>query len=84
MDENKKGDKDNIVKFVNEEDLEVKYFSKSKNQWIKVSDMSDTHVRRAFKKLLRDKNKKVNNIKDITLDISSVRDRINTIIGRLK
>ena len=29
------------------------YFSKSKNQWIMVSDMSDMHVRRAFKRLLR-------------------------------
>ena len=29
------------------------YFSKSKNQWIMVSDMSDMHVRRAFKRLLK-------------------------------
>ena len=29
------------------------YFSRSKNQWIMVSDMSDMHVRRAFKRLLR-------------------------------
>ena len=29
------------------------YFSRSKNQWLMVSDMSDTHVRRAFKRLLR-------------------------------
>ena len=29
------------------------YFSKSKQQWIMVSDMSDMHVRRAFKRLLR-------------------------------
>ena len=28
------------------------YFSRSKNQWLMVSDMSDTHVRRAFKRLL--------------------------------
>ena len=32
---------------------EEHYFSKSKNQWIMVSDMSDMHVRRAFKRLLR-------------------------------
>ena len=29
------------------------YFSRSKNQWLLVSDMSDMHVRRAFKRLLR-------------------------------
>ena len=29
------------------------YFSRSKNTWIMVSDMSDMHVRRAFKRLLR-------------------------------
>ena len=29
------------------------YFSRSKNQWLMVSDMSDMHVRRAFKRLLR-------------------------------
>ena len=29
------------------------YFSRSKNQWIMVSDMYDMHVRRAFKRLLR-------------------------------
>ena len=32
---------------------EEQYFSKSRNQWLMVSDMSDTHVRRAFKRLLR-------------------------------
>ena len=32
---------------------EEHYFSRSKNQWIMVSDMSDMHVRRAFKRLLR-------------------------------
>nr|BAR31997.1 hypothetical protein [uncultured Mediterranean phage uvMED] len=32
---------------------EENYFSRSKNQWILVSDMSDMHVRRAFKRLLR-------------------------------
>ena len=29
------------------------YFSKSQNEWVMVSDMSDTHIRRAFKRLLR-------------------------------
>ena len=32
---------------------EEHYISKSRNQWLMVSDMSDTHVRRAFKRLLR-------------------------------
>ena len=32
---------------------EENYFSRSKNQWLLVSDMSDMHVRRAFKRLLR-------------------------------
>ena len=32
---------------------EEHYWSKSKNQWLLVSDMSDMHVRRAFKRLLR-------------------------------
>ena len=32
---------------------EEHYFSKSRNQWLMVSDMSDMHVRRAFKRLLR-------------------------------
>ena len=32
---------------------EENYFSRSKNQSLLVSDMSDMHVRRAFKRLLR-------------------------------
>jgi hypothetical protein len=32
---------------------EEQYFSRSKNTWLYVSDMSDMHVRRAFKRLLR-------------------------------
>ena len=32
---------------------EEHYFSRSKNQWLLVSDMSDMHVRRAFKRLLK-------------------------------
>ena len=32
---------------------EEQYYSRSKDQWIYVSDMSDMHVRRAFKRLLR-------------------------------
>ena len=30
-----------------------RYFSRSKNQWMYVSDMTDVHVRRAFKRLLK-------------------------------
>ena len=41
--------KDEVVVDIPEEH----YFSKSRNQWLMVSDMSDTHVRRAFKRLLR-------------------------------
>ena len=32
---------------------EEQYFSRSKNTWLYVSDMSDMHVRRAFKRLLK-------------------------------
>ena len=32
---------------------EEHYFSRSKNQWMYVSDMTDVHVRRAFKRLLK-------------------------------
>ena len=32
---------------------EDRYFSRSKNQWMYVSDMTDVHVRRAFKRLLK-------------------------------
>lgn len=32
---------------------EEQYFSRSKNTWLYVSDVSDMHVRRAFKRLLR-------------------------------
>ena len=42
--------KDDITQQATPEDY---YLSRSKNQWIMVSDMSDMHVRRAFKRLLR-------------------------------
>ena len=32
---------------------EERYFSRSKNQWLYVSDMTDVHIRRAFKRLLK-------------------------------
>ena len=36
-----------------EDRTEERYFSRSKNQWMYVSDMTDVHVRRAFKRLLK-------------------------------
>ena len=36
-----------------EDRTEDRYFSRSKNQWMYVSDMTDVHVRRAFKRLLK-------------------------------
>ena len=46
-------------KYIEQDDVtqlatpEENYFSRSKNEWLLVSDMSDMHVRRAFKRLLR-------------------------------
>ena len=36
-----------------EDRTEERYFSRSKNQWMYVSDMTDVHDRRAFKRLLK-------------------------------
>ena len=33
---------------ITEDRTEERYFSRSKNQWMYVSDMTDVHVRRAF------------------------------------
>ena len=38
---------------ITEDRTEERYFSRSKNQWMYVSDMTDVHVRRAFKRLLK-------------------------------
>ena len=38
---------------ITEDITEERYFSRSKNQWMYVSDMTDVHVRRAFKRLLK-------------------------------
>tara|TARA_B100000212_G_scaffold200432_1_gene151186 strand:+ start:179 stop:448 length:270 start_codon:yes stop_codon:yes gene_type:complete len=43
--------KDNEI--ITEDRTEERYFSRSKNQWMYVSDMTDVHVRRAFKRLLK-------------------------------
>jgi len=67
------------------------YFSKSKQDWIMVSDMSDMHVRRAFKRLLRmirlgtlielsDYKGDANSIKN---EISSIEKHIEIIKGKM-
>jgi hypothetical protein len=67
------------------------YFSKSKQDWIMVSDMSDMHVRRAFKRLLRmirlgtlielsDYDGDSNSIKE---QITSIEKHIEVIKGKL-
>ena len=38
---------------ITEDRTEERYFSRSKNHWMYVSDMTDVHVRRAFKRLLK-------------------------------
>ena len=38
---------------ITEDRTEERYFSRSKIQWMYVSDMTDVHVRRAFKRLLK-------------------------------
>ena len=38
---------------ITEDRTEERYFSRSKNQWMYVSDMTDVHVRRSFKRLLK-------------------------------
>ena len=38
---------------ITEDRTEERYFSRSKNQWMYVSDMTHVHVRRAFKRLLK-------------------------------
>tara|TARA_R110002020_G_scaffold398836_2_gene608744 strand:- start:424 stop:711 length:288 start_codon:yes stop_codon:yes gene_type:complete len=74
---------------------EENYFSRSKNQWLLVSDMSDMHVRRAFKRLLRmirlgqlveleDKPILINNEEQIKEQVKSIRShcaRIEDILN---
>jgi len=70
---------------------EEHYFSKSKQDWIMVSDMSDMHVRRAFKRLLRmirlgtlvelsDYDGDTNSIKE---QITAIEKHIEVIKGKL-
>ena len=69
---------------------EENYFSRSKNQWLLVSDMSDMHVRRAFKRLLRmirlgqlieleDKPIFINNQEQIKEQVKSIRTHCGKI-----
>jgi hypothetical protein len=61
------------------------YFSKSKNQWIMVSDMSDMHVRRAFKRLLR--MIRLGQLVELSeynpKDVSSLKEELNSIQNHL-
>ena len=69
---------------------EENYFSRSKNQWLLVSDMSDMHVRRAFKRLLRmirlgqlieleDKPIFINNQEQIKEQVKSIKNHCGKI-----
>jgi|TARA_R100000482_G_C5116243_1_gene143234 hypothetical protein len=71
------------------------YFSKSKNQWIMVSDMSDMHVRRAFKRLLRmirlnqlvdisDANKETFNRADILNEVNNIISHCGSIKEKIE
>lgn len=59
------------------------YFSKSKNQWIMVSDMSDMHVRRAFKRLLKmlrlEQLVEVDNVTKTTITKVKITDELDNI-----
>ena len=59
------------------------YFSKSKNQWIMVSDMSDMHVHRAFKRLLKmlrlEQLVEVDNVTKTTITQVKITDELDNI-----
>ena len=70
------------------------YFSKSKQEWIMVSDMSDMHVRRAFKRLLKmirlgslvelsDYTGNKKNIKTILQEIDNIESHCEKIVEAL-
>ena len=74
---------------------EEHYFSRSKNQWLMVSDMSDMHVRRAFKRLLRmirlNQLVEINDVHkgsfekiDIRNEIESIETHINNIKSKVQ
>mgnify|MGYP001196493457 FL=1 len=67
-----------------EDRTEERYFSRSKNQWMYVSDMTDVHVRRAFKRLLKmirlgelvekeEHDKPNNKLKDISSECEAIK-----------
>ena len=73
---------------------EEMYFSRSKNTWLPVSDMSDVHVRRAFKRILKmirlgklieieDMNKPTFNKADIQQELNSIENHVIKIRDKL-
>ena len=62
---------------------EEHYFSRSKNQWLLVSDMSDMHVRRAFKRLLKmlrlEQLVEVDNVTKTTITQVKITDELDNI-----
>ena len=67
-----------------EDRTEERYFSRSKNHWKYVSDMTDVHVRRAFKRLLKmirlgelvekeEHDKPDNKLKDISSECEAIK-----------
>ena len=67
-----------------EDRTEERYFSRSKNHWMYVSDMTDVHVRRAFKRLLKmirlgelvekeEHDKPDNKLKDISSECEAIK-----------
>jgi len=72
---------------------EEQYFSRSKNTWLYVSDMSDMHVRRAFKRLLRmirlgqlielSDYEGQNNKNDIQVELNAIENHIFKIRDKL-
>ena len=67
-----------------EDRTEERYFSRSKNHWMYVSDMTDVHVRRAFKRLLKmirlgelvekeEHDKPNNKLKDISSECEAIK-----------
>tara|TARA_Y100000004_G_scaffold118810_1_gene133512 strand:+ start:227 stop:511 length:285 start_codon:yes stop_codon:yes gene_type:complete len=74
---------------------EEMYFSRSKNTWLPVSDMSDVHVRRAFKRLLKmirlgqlieleDMNKSSFEKIDIQNEVYSIKKHLEIIEDKIK
>ncbi|MAJ05212.1 MAG: hypothetical protein CMH03_11045 [Marinovum sp.] len=80
----------NDNEIITEDRTEERYFSRSKNQWIYVSDMTDVHIRRAFKRLLKmirlgelvekdDVQKPDNKLKDINSECEAIKKHAEKI-----